>query len=106
MARAIAADPKKTGQSETDNAFELEQPSLITIGVCYEKNARFSGGAYNSVVSKCESFSADPIKKSLTLREAHADKLLALDEAVTAAVAKLKAAGLTSGYLKQIVVSR
>src|SRR5262249_52267944 len=103
MARAIAADGNR---SEADVAFELEQPSLVTIGVCYEKNARFSGGAYTSVVSKCESFSTDPIKKSLAMREAHADKLLALDEAVAAAVAKLKEAGFTSGYLKPIVVAR
>jgi ParB family chromosome partitioning protein len=103
MARAIA----DTGdRSEADVAFELEQPSLVTIGICYEKNPRFSGGAYNSVVSKCESFSTDPIKKSLKLREAHADKLLVLDEAVTAAVVKLKEAGFTSGYLKPIVVAR
>ncbi len=103
MARAIAAADSR---SEADVAFELEQPSLVTIGVCYEKNSRFSGGAYNSVVSKCESFSTDPIKKSLAMRESHADKLLALDEAVTAAVAKLKEAGFTSGYLKPIVVAR
>ena len=103
MARAIAADGNR---SETDVAFELEQPSLVTIGVCYEKNPRFSGGAYNSVVSKCESFATDPMKKSLVLREAHADKLLELDEEVGVAVAKLKAAGWTSGYLKPIVVAR
>ena len=46
------------------------------------------------------------MKKSLVLREAHADKLLELDEAVTTAVGKLKAAGFTSGYLKPIVVAR
>jgi ParB family transcriptional regulator, chromosome partitioning protein len=103
MSRAIAEDGDR---SESDVAFELEQASLVTIGVCYEKNPRFSGGAYNSVVSKCESFSTEPMKKSLKLREAHADKLLELDEAVTAAVAKLKAAGFTSGYLKPIVVAR
>jgi ParB family chromosome partitioning protein len=103
MARAIA---EAGGRSESDVAFELEQASLVTIGVCYEKNPRFSGGAYNSVVSKCESFSTEPMKKSLVLREAHADKLLELDEAVSAAVAKLKEAGFTSGYLKPIVVAR
>jgi len=106
MARAIAADSKRTGQSETDVAFELEQPALVTIGVCYEKNARFSGGAYNSVVTRCESFSTEPMVKSLKLREAHADKLLELDEAVSAAVVKLKESGFTSGYLKPIVVAR
>jgi ParB family chromosome partitioning protein len=103
MVRAIAAEDDR---SETDVAFELEQPALVTIGVCYEKNPRFSGGAYNSVVSKCESFSTEPMKKSLKLREAHADALLELDEAVAAAVVKLKEAGWTSGYLKPIVVAR
>jgi ParB family chromosome partitioning protein len=106
MVRAIAADPKRTAQSESDVAFELEQASLVTLGVCYEKNARFSGGAYNSVVSKTEAFSADPMKKSLPMREAHAEKLLELDEEVITAVGRLKAAGFTSGYLKPIVVAR
>ena len=103
MARAIAADGKR---SEADVAFELEQASLITLGICYEKNGRFSGGAYNSVVSRTEAFSTEPIAQSLKLREAHAEKLLELDEAVTAAVGRLKEAGFTSGYLKPIVVAR
>jgi ParB family chromosome partitioning protein len=103
MARAIAADGKR---SEADVAFELEQASLVTLGICYEKNARFSGGAYNSVVSRTETFSTEPMAKSLAMREAHADKLLELDLAVTAAVGKLKEAGFTSGYLKPIVVAR
>ncbi len=104
MARALGeADPKKT---EADVAFELEQASLVTLGVCYEKNGRFSGGAYNSVVSRTETFSAEPMAKSLKLREAHADKLLELDEAVSAAVVRLKESGFSSGYLKPIVVAR
>jgi len=103
MARAIAAADDR---SEQDMAFELEVPSLVTIGMCYEKNPRFSGGAYNSVVTKCESFSTEPMSKSLKLREAHADKLLELDELVGEAVKKLKDAGWTSGYLKPIVVAR
>ena len=104
MARAIAeTDPKR---SEADLAFELEQASLVTLGVCYEKAARFSGGAYNSVVSRTETFSTAPLATSLSIREAHAAKLLELDVAVAAAVERLKAAGFTSGYLKPIVVAR
>jgi len=106
MARAIAADPRKATVSEADVAFELEQPQLVTLGVCYEKNGRFSGGAYNSVVARTEEFTSEPIRKSLALREAHAERLLELDEAVTAAVARLKESGFTSGYLKPIVVAR
>jgi ParB family chromosome partitioning protein len=106
MARAIAADPRKAQVSEADVAFELEQASLVTLGICYEQNARFSGGAYNPVVSRTEVFQAEPIKNSLVLREAHAERLLELDVAVTAAVARLKDAGFSSGYLKPIVVAR
>jgi ParB family transcriptional regulator, chromosome partitioning protein len=106
MARAIAGDPKKAATSEADVAFELEQAQLVTLGICYEQNARFSGGAYNSVVARTEVFSSEPLKKSLVLRQAHAERLLELDLAVTAAVARLKAAGFTSGYLKPIVVAR
>jgi ParB family transcriptional regulator, chromosome partitioning protein len=103
MARAIADEDDR---SEQDMAFELEQPALVTIGICYEKNPRFSGGAYNSVVSKCESFATEPMSKSLKWREEHADKLIELDELVGEAVKKLKEAGWTSGYLKPIVVAR
>ncbi|MBS1120830.1 MAG: hypothetical protein H6Q90_3058 [Deltaproteobacteria bacterium] len=104
MARAIAATDDD--RSEADVAFELEQASLVTLGICYEKHGRFSGGAYNSVVSRTETFSTEPMANSLKLREAHADKLLELDEAVLAAVVRLKEAGFTSGYLKPIVVAR
>ncbi|MCW5800839.1 MAG: ParB N-terminal domain-containing protein [Deltaproteobacteria bacterium] len=106
MARAIAADPARAKVSEADVAFELETASLVTIGVCYEKNPRFSGGAYNPVVSRTETFSTDPMAKSLAMREAHADKLIELDAAVSDAVERLKASGFTSGYLKPIVVGR
>ncbi len=106
MARAIAEDPARASTSEADVAFEFEQPGYVTIGICYEKNGRFSGSAYNPVVSRTVSFSTAPIKKSLTVREAQADKLLELDEAVGEAVERLKKAGFSSGYLKPIVVGR
>lgn len=106
MVRAIARDARKASVSEADLAFELEQPALVTLGVCYEQNARFSGGAYNAIVSRTEAFATEPLKKSLALREAHAERLLELDEEVNDAVARLKKAGFTSGYLKPIVVAR
>jgi ParB family chromosome partitioning protein len=106
MARAIAGDPRRGDESEADRAFELELPAYVTLGVCYERNGRFSGGAYQSVVARCEAFATSTMAKSLAMREAHADQLLELDAAVTEAVARLKAAGFTSGYLKPIVVAR
>lgn len=106
MVRALVEDPAQRKKKESELQLELEQPGYLTIGVCYEKNARFSGGAYMPVVSRCETWSDEPLSDVLALREAHAERLLQLDEAVTAAVQKLKDAGFTSGYLKPVVVAR
>jgi ParB family transcriptional regulator, chromosome partitioning protein len=106
MARAMAADPEAGRRTEAELALEFEQGALITIGICYEKNARFSGGAYMPVVSRCDELRDAPVVDTLPDREALADKLLDLDGEVTQAVARLKASGFTSGYLKPLVVSR
>lgn len=91
---------------ESQFAFYLEEASLVTMGLCYEKNARFSGGAYNSVVRRLSSFSAEPLAKSIKLRQAHADLLMDLDARVAEVVARLKAKGFVSPYLKAFVVAR
>ncbi|MBP6629510.1 MAG: ParB N-terminal domain-containing protein [Kofleriaceae bacterium] len=106
MAHALAAEPLAAGGREVDYAFELEQPAYLTLGICYEQNGRFSGGAYLPVVKACDSFADEPLGKSLARRAAHATLLLELDEAVAAAVGRLKEAGWNSGYLKPIVVAR
>lgn len=106
MARAIAGDKARAHTSEADMAFEFEQPMYLPLGVCYERNGRFSGGAYSSVVRQTTAFATDPIAKSLGVREHQADLLLELDRHVAEAVDRLKKAGFTSGYLKAIVVGR
>ena len=106
MVRALVADPATASRPESELTLELEQPSFLTIGICYEQNGRFSGGAYLPVVNKCEEWSDRPLKTVLAEREAHATKVLELDAAVSEAVQKLKDAGFNSGYLKPIVVAR
>lgn len=106
MVRALVADPTQASRPESDYTLELEQPSYLTIGVCYERNGRFSGGAYLPVVSRCEAWSDRPLTEVLVEREAHAALLLELDEAVAVAVNRLKDAGFQSGYLKPVVVAR
>ena len=93
-------------RAESGFAFYLEEASLVTMGLCYEKNARFSGGAYNSVVRRLEKFSEEPIAKAVKAHERHAAMLMELDGHVAAAVAKLKAKGFVSPYLKAFVVAR
>jgi ParB family chromosome partitioning protein len=106
MARGLAEIGADGKRAEQDWAFELEEPAYLTIGMCYEQNPRFSGGAYLPIVKRTDEFSSQPIAKSLAAREARARKLLVLDEAVNEAVARLKDAGFKSAYLKPFVVAR
>lgn len=94
------------GRKESEFALEFEEPSLITLGFAYEQKGRFSGGAYSPALKKVDQYLEQPLGQALAVRQARAEKLLALDEAVGAAVEKLKERGLTSPYLKAFVVAR
>src|SRR2546421_1713036 len=91
---------------ESQFAYYLEEASLATMGMCYERNAKFAGGAYNPVVRRLEKFSDEPLSKALKNHEKHADMLVDLDERVAAVIAKLKARGFVSPYLRAFVVAR
>jgi ParB family transcriptional regulator, chromosome partitioning protein len=93
-------------RSEKSFSFYLEEAAFVTLGLCYEKVSRFSGGAYNSIVRRLSAFSGESLNKSVKAREKHAEQLLDLDSKVAEAVAKLKAKGFVSPYLKAFVVAR
>ncbi len=93
-------------RKESDYALEFEEPSLVTLGFAYEKKGRFSGGAYSPALKKVDQYLEEPLAGTVAERERRAQKLLELDEAVSAAVEKLKERGLTSPYLKAFVVAR
>ncbi len=84
----------------------FEQPAFLTLGIAYEQRPRLSGGAYQSILRRVDVFLDEPIAKAIKERERRGRKILKLDDAVSAAVEKLKAKGLTSPYLKPFVVSR
>jgi len=103
LARALAElDPRPEREFEA----EFEEPSLLTLGLCYERKGRFSGGAYHPVLKRIEKFLAAKLPNALATREERATKLLGLDDAVNEAVAKLKERGFESAYLKAFVVAR
>src|SRR4051812_21553125 len=103
MARALA---KRSDATEESFAFEFEQPAFLTLGTCYEERPRLSGGAYQSILRRVDVFLDEPMAKAIKERDRRGRKILKLDDAVSAAVEKLKAKGLTSPYLKPFVVSR
>lgn len=91
---------------ERDYATEFEEPALLTLGLCYQERGRFAGSTYHSVIKRVERFLTARLSQTLTIRRDRAAKLVALDDAVAAAVQGLKARGFTSPYLKAFVVAR
>jgi ParB family chromosome partitioning protein len=103
LAEALAVlDDRPEEQFET----EFEEPALITLGFCYQRNGRFSGGAYHPVLKRVDAFLTAKLSKAVQTRRERAGRLLELDAAVTDAVARLKARGFESPYLKAFVVAR
>lgn len=91
---------------ESGFSFYLEEASFVTLGLCYEQNKKFSGGAYNSFVRRLTKFSDEPLSKALKEHEKHAGMLQELDANVSEVIKKLKARGFISPYLRAFVVSR
>jgi ParB family transcriptional regulator, chromosome partitioning protein len=91
---------------EKEFAVEFEDPALLTLGLCYQQNGRFSGGVYHSVLKRIDAFLSQKLSKALEVRRERARRMLELDEAVSQAVAGLKARGFQSPYLKAFVVAR
>ena len=92
--------------TEEKYALEFEEPTFITLGLCYEERPRFSGGAYHPVLKRVEEFLRKPLQTALTVRQHRAKTLLELDDVIVKQVETLKAKGLTSPYLKSFVVAR
>ena len=91
---------------ESQFAFYLEEAALVTLGVCYERNPKFAGAAYNPIVRRLESFSPDALNKTIRVHEKHAGLLMELDERVAAVITRLKARGFVSPYLRAFVIAR
>jgi len=93
-------------RAENGFSFYLEEAALVSLGICYGKKGNFAGGAYAPILRKLETFSAEPLAKAIKAHEAVAEKVFELDELVAGVVAKLKARGLMSPYLRTFVVAR
>src|SRR5262245_23570249 len=103
MARDLA---DKDSLAEKDYALEFEEAAFLTLGMCYEKNGRFAGGAYHPVLKRVDAFLAKPLAASLEVRAKRSERLMELEQAVSEAMAALKARGFESPYLRAFVVAR
>ena len=106
VARLAEALAVLDDRPEREFATEFEEAALVTLGLCYQQNGRFSGGAYHPILKRCDKFLASKLPNALETRRGRAEKLLELNELVNEAVKQLKGRGLESPYLKAFVVAR
>ncbi len=103
MARDLAGEAPLP---EKNYALEFEEPALLTLGVCYEKNGRFPGGAYHPVLKRVDEFFEEKLPRALEKREKRAALVAQLEEAVAVAIKDLQEKGFQSPYLRAFVLAR
>ena len=91
---------------EKDYEIEFEEPALLTLGLCYQENGRFAGGAYHPILRRVEKWQSSALPKAVEMRQERAARILELDAAVSEAMKALKARGFESPYLRPFVVAR
>jgi ParB family chromosome partitioning protein len=104
MARNLAVRRPRTPESAY--AAEFEAAELLTLGIVYEQQPRFAGGAYSPMLKKLDRFSDRTLPVSLRQREGYAARLIGVDADVKRIIAGLQARGFKSPYLRMYVVAR
>ena len=96
----------KPDAAEKDFDFEFEKAAFITLGLCYEKNKKFSGGAYSAILTRVDTFINKPLRDAMAEREERAAEVQRADELVNQLVVKGKKRGLVHPYLKNFIIAR
>jgi ParB family chromosome partitioning protein len=92
--------------TEEDYAFQFEAPHYITLGLLYEANARFAGGAFAPLLRRVDRFLEQPLDRAYAERERRAILVREADAVLTDVVAKIKKRGITHPYVKNYVLAR
>jgi ParB family chromosome partitioning protein len=104
MYRSLAEERPREG--EEDYAFQFEAPHHVTLGILYETNKRFAGGAFAPILRRVDRFLPGTFAKTLPQREARAQMVREADEALKGAVDQLKKRGIRHPFVKNYVLAR
>jgi ParB family chromosome partitioning protein len=96
-------DPDKY---ESDFAFQFEEAPFITLGLLYESQPKFAGGAYHSFLKKIDHFLDIPFEDAFIEREKRANILGEIDSIVQELVIRIKERGITHPFVKNFIVSK
>ena len=92
--------------SEQSFAFQFEEAYFITLGLVYEKKARFAGSVFSPILRRVDKFLRDPLTKVFEERQSRAASLERADQLLTDAVKALKDQGISHPYVKNFVIAR
>jgi ParB family chromosome partitioning protein len=104
MYRGLVEEEPQSG--EEAYAFQFESPHFITLGLLYEHNKRFAGGAFAPILRRVDKFLKGHFPKTLKEREERAALVREADEALGGAVARIKKRGINHPYVKNFVLAR
>jgi ParB family transcriptional regulator, chromosome partitioning protein len=104
MYRGLVTEEPDAG--EEDYAFQFESAHFVTLGLLYEQNKRFAGGAFAPMLRRVDKFLKGKFPKTLEDREARAALVQEADEALGRVVAKIKKRGINHPYVKNYVLAR
>ena len=104
MYRALAAE--EPASTEEEWAFQFESAHFITLGLLYEENKRFAGGAFAPILRRVDKFLKLALRKGLEERGERADLVRRADEALGGVVAKIRKRGINHPYVKNFVLAR
>jgi len=104
MYRGLLKEEPAAG--EEAYAFQFESPHFITLGLLYEENKRFAGGAFAPILRRVDKFLKGGFPRTYKEREERADLVRDADAALGLVVAKLKKRGINHPYVKNFVLAR
>jgi len=100
------AEAEQPTSTEEEWAFQFESAHLITLGLLYEQNKRFAGGAFAPILRRVDKFLKVSLRRGLEEREERAGLVRAADETLGGVVAKIKKRGINHPYVKNYVLAR
>ena len=104
MYRALVKEEPET--TEEKWTFQFEAPHFITLGLLYEENKRFAGGAFAPILRRVDKFLKQTLPKGLETRTERADLVREADAALGVAVARIKKRGINHPYVKNYLLAR
>jgi ParB family chromosome partitioning protein len=104
MYRGLLEEEPEAG--EEDYTFQFESPHFITLGLLYEENKRFAGGAFAPILRRVDKFLKGGFPRTYKERIERAELVRDADAALGLVVAKLKKRGINHPYVKNFVLAR